>query len=70
MKLHTTAHMPPWGWIAVGALLLVQSIWLFYDARKRGLRPWFWGLWGLIQAPIPTIVYLLLARKIFRKSKI
>ena len=39
--------------------LLVQSLALFIDARKRGGNPWFWGLWGLIQLPTPTLFYLL-----------
>ncbi|WP_350448830.1 hypothetical protein [Rossellomorea vietnamensis] len=27
-------------------LLLVQSIYLFIDARKNGHQYWFWGIWG------------------------
>ncbi|MFC4322107.1 sigmaY antisigma factor component [Litchfieldia salsa] len=51
--------------IPVIILLVIQSSWLFLDARKRGHNYWFWGLWGLIQAPLPTIFYLLIARKYF-----
>lgn len=40
--------------------LLTQSILLFIDAKKRGSYPWFWGIWGLIQLPLPTLFYLLL----------
>jgi len=47
--------------------LIIQSIWLFLDARKRGHNYWFWGIWGLIQAPWPTVFYFIFARKIFRK---
>lgn len=47
-------------------ILLTQSIYLFIDARKREHYPWLWGIWGLIQAPMPLIVYLLVVRKIYR----
>lgn len=46
--------------IPVALLLLGQGTWLFLDARQRGARAWFWGLWGFIQFPMPTVVYLLL----------
>ncbi|MBB6447000.1 transcriptional regulator [Bacillus benzoevorans] len=40
-------------------VLLTQSILLFIDAKKKGSYPWFWGIWGLIQVPTPTLCYLL-----------
>jgi 4-amino-4-deoxy-L-arabinose transferase-like glycosyltransferase len=40
-------------------ILLTQSILLFIDAKKKGNYPWFWGIWGLIQVPMPTLFYLL-----------
>ncbi|MDT8858767.1 transcriptional regulator [Alkalihalobacillus sp. MEB130] len=43
----------------VALLLLVQSTLLFIDAKKKGSFPWFWGIWGLIQFPLPTVFYLL-----------
>lgn len=52
--------------VVITCLLLVQSISLFIDAKKRGSFPWFWGLWGLIQFPCPTLFYLLFVRKIYR----
>lgn len=39
--------------------LLVQSTLLFIDAKKKQGFAWFWGLWGLIQFPMPTLFYLL-----------
>lgn len=39
--------------------LLVQSTLLFIDAKKKRGFAWFWGLWGLIQFPMPTLFYLL-----------
>ncbi|MCK0473062.1 transcriptional regulator [Halalkalibacter sp. APA_J-10(15)] len=42
--------------------LLVQSIFLFRDAQKRGSYKWFWGIWGLLQFPMPTLFYFLFVR--------
>jgi NADH:ubiquinone oxidoreductase subunit H len=59
MKLHT-AGLPLFViLVPVAAILLAQSIWLFLDARKRGRKYWFWGVWGLIQFPIPTLTYFI-----------
>ena len=54
--------------ILVAAILLLQSIFLFLDARKRNHNYWLWGIVGLIQAPMPTLFYLVFVRKIFWKS--
>lgn len=51
-----------WFWVIVAAILLTQSTWLFLDARKRDSMPWFWGIWGLIQFPLPTIFYWIIVR--------
>lgn len=51
----------------VAIILLIQSIYLFNDARKHGMNYWFWGIIGLIQAPMPLIFYLLVKRS--RKKK-
>ena len=40
-------------------LLLTQSTLLFIDAKKKKSFAWFWGIWGLIQFPMPTLFYLL-----------
>lgn len=48
--------------IFVPILLLCQSTWLFKDARKRSKYPWFWGVWGLIQFPMPLIFYWIVVR--------
>lgn len=53
--------------ILVAAILLSQSIYLFLDARKRNYNYWLWGIVGLIQAPMPTLFYLIFVRKIFRR---
>ncbi|MBP2243278.1 hypothetical protein J2Z40_003877 [Cytobacillus eiseniae] len=39
-------------------IMLVQSTLLFIDAKKKKGFAWFWGLWGLIQFPMPTLFYL------------
>lgn len=54
--------------ILVAAILITQSIFLFTNARKHGHNYWFWGIIGLIQAPVPTIVYLLFVRKQWKKN--
>ncbi|SDN12048.1 sigma-Y antisigma factor component [Bacillus sp. OK048] len=54
--------------ILVVAILLLQSIFLFLDARKRNHNYWLWGIVGLIQAPMPTLFYLVFVRKIFQKN--
>ncbi|REE85393.1 hypothetical protein A8990_112122 [Paenibacillus taihuensis] len=48
--------------IGVAILLIAQSSWLFIDARKHSRYPWFWGIWGLIQCPMPLIFYFLIVR--------
>ncbi|MBP1964036.1 sigmaY antisigma factor component [Paenibacillus aceris] len=59
--------LPLWAWIGIALVMLTQSTWLFIDARRRSARyPWFWGIWGIIQAPLPFIVYLFAVRKIHR----
>jgi hypothetical protein len=51
--------------VAVFVILLVQSIFLFTNARKHGHNYWLWGILGLIQAPMPLLFYLLFVRKIW-----
>lgn len=48
-------------WILLAMLVLMQGMWLFRNARKRGkgVSAWFWGIWGLINIPTPLLVYLL-----------
>lgn len=53
----------------VAAILLTQSIFLFLNARKHGHNYWLWGILGLIQAPIPLLVYLIFVRKILRRNR-
>lgn len=54
--------------ILLAAILFTQAFWLFQDASKRNTNKWLWGLWGLIQAPTPLIVYLFAVRKILSRS--
>lgn len=50
-------------------LLFSQSLWLYRDARKHNAKKWFWGLYGLIQFPCPTLLYLIFVRKVFRRKE-
>lgn len=55
--------------LLVSPLMLTQSILLFLDARKKGAFAWFWGLWGLIQLPLPSIFYYFIVIRPYRKNK-
>lgn len=55
---------------AVLALLFIQAMFIFFDARKRGEKHfWLWGLFGLINVPSSLIIYLLVTRVIKRAGK-
>jgi hypothetical protein len=65
-----TQTLPAWAFAAIALVLLTQSTFLFLDARRRGSFPWLWGLWGLIQFPIPLLVYWIVVRtSLFRKKQ-
>jgi hypothetical protein len=53
--------------VFVAILLLSQSLFLFLNAKKHQHNYWLWGILGLIQAPLPTIVYLIFIRKIWKR---
>ncbi|MBW7476413.1 hypothetical protein K0T92_16900 [Paenibacillus oenotherae] len=55
--------------VIAGIILLCQSSWLFIDARSRSRYPWLWGIWGLIQCPMPLIVYWLVVRVDWSKRR-
>lgn len=59
--------IPLWGWVILGVLLFSQSLWLFRNAQKNGVNPWFWGIWGLLHVPTPLVVYWLVVRKGWQK---
>jgi cytochrome bd-type quinol oxidase subunit 2 len=61
--------LPVYSWILVAAILLTQATWLFIDARKRNANQWFWGIIGLIQCPVPLILYLFIVRKIYKRKR-
>jgi hypothetical protein len=56
--------------VFVAILLLSQSLFLFYNAKKHQHNYWLWGILGLIQAPLPTIVYLIFIRKIWKRESV
>lgn len=51
--------IPLWLWICIVVAVMLQGTLLFRDARKRGRRAWFWGLWAMTTVPTPSVVYLL-----------
>ncbi|MDF2947562.1 MAG: hypothetical protein K0S51_2241 [Bacillales bacterium] len=52
--------------IVIAIIIFTQGTLLFIDARKRTKYYWFWGLWGLIQFPLPSLFYWFF---ILRKNK-
>ncbi|MGF7048353.1 hypothetical protein J2T13_002860 [Paenibacillus sp. DS2015] len=55
-------EIPVWLIVTIVPILLFQSTWMFLDAGKRGKWRWLWGLWGLVQIPIPLLLYLFFVR--------
>ncbi|QAS51896.1 sigma-Y antisigma factor component [Halobacillus litoralis] len=68
MKYYGPEEIPLWGFILIGMILITQSSVLFLKAKKRGKVPWLWGLVGLIQFPVPSIVFFILTRTAWRKN--
>lgn len=58
--MNNAATLPWWAWVLVVLIVGSQGTLLFIDSRKRGANPWFWGLLGLIQAPVPSLLYWVL----------
>ncbi|HEY4430535.1 MAG TPA: hypothetical protein VGN87_05795 [Paenibacillus sp.] len=50
--------VPLWAWLLIAVLLMLQGTLLFRDARRRGRKAWFWGLWAITTVPSPALVYL------------
>lgn len=67
MNLNQPVDLPWYGWFALVLLLGAQGSWLFLDARQKGERAWFWGLWGLIQTPMPLLFYWLFVLRRHRR---
>ncbi|WP_339318861.1 hypothetical protein [Paenibacillus sp. FSL R10-2734] len=51
--------VPLWLWVCIAVAVMLQGTLLFRDARRRGRKAWFWGLWGMTTVPSPAVVYLL-----------
>lgn len=64
--MNATNQLQWYHWALVAALLLTQATWIFLDARKRRVWPWFWGLVGLISCPGSLILYWLV---VIRRAK-
>lgn len=62
-------NFPVYLYFLIALILLMQSTWMFIDARKHGHNHWLWGILGLIHFPMYLLIYLIFARKIFRKKK-
>lgn len=68
MNQNDLSTIPLSVWLLVTFILLCQGSWMFWDAKKRGHNAWLWGFLGLIQFPTYLIIYLIFARKIFKRG--
>jgi hypothetical protein len=51
-------------------VLLIQSTWVFIDARKKKIKYyWFWGLICLFNTPTNLLIYLLVRKLSYKKTK-
>ncbi|ELK48857.1 UNVERIFIED_CONTAM: sigma-Y antisigma factor component [Halobacillus marinus] len=69
MKQYGPEDIPLWGFLLLGAVLLTQSSILFIKARRIDKAPWFWGLIGIIQFPVPSILFFILRRTVWRETR-
>ncbi|MFZ7133251.1 MAG: hypothetical protein ACOWWR_12935 [Eubacteriales bacterium] len=61
--------IPVCAWILIIFLLLAQGVWIFKDAQKKGIFPWLWGIWGLLNFPTPLVLYyFVVIRRIKKRS--
>lgn len=67
---NTSTEIPPWFWVFYVLVILPQGIWLFRKSQKTTRFPWFWGIWGLIQFPLPILSYYIFVIRKQRKKKI
>ncbi len=56
--LQPLTEVPIWAWIALGILLLMQSIYLYFKSQKNGQMKWF-GYLGVTHFPMPLVVYFI-----------
>lgn len=57
--------LPKCVYVLLGILLMVQGIWIFMDASKRGLNKWLWGPIGFLSLPFGFIAYVLVTKRKF-----
>lgn len=54
--------------LLVSPIMITQSTLLFIDAKKKGAKAWFWGIWGLLQCPMPSIFYYFFVFRPYHKK--
>lgn len=61
-----------WVLILVFLGLFAQSTFLFIHSRRNGHLRWFWGIWGMLNLPMPLIVYFIYIKLIipYRERKL
>jgi len=52
-------------YVVLGLLLVIQGVWIFMDASKRGLNKWLWGPIGFLNVPLSFIAYVFVTKRQF-----
>lgn len=68
MKHYGPEEVPVWGWFLIAIILLTQSSILYIQAKKIGKAPWLWGILGLVQFPVPSIIFMILWKKVWKRK--
>lgn len=61
-------RLPKCVYVFLGVLLIIQGVWIFMDASKRGLNKWLWGPIGFLSLPFGFIAYVLVTKRKFDLS--
>lgn len=67
MKHYGPEEVPIWGWVLIAMILLIQSSILYIQAKKIGKAPWLWGILGLVQFPVPSIIFMILWKTVWKR---
>lgn len=61
-------RLPKCVYVFLAILLVIQGVWIFMDASKRGLNKWLWGPIGFLSLPFGFIAYVLVTKRKFDLS--
>lgn len=66
--MHELSEVPVYLWFILIPILLIQGLWIFQDASKRGEHKWLWGIFGLLNVPSNLLIYLIVTRVILKPN--